>query len=157
MSGEVGVCSEEQCEDAEDEQGDLRKLCQRAGEEDSIEDDGLLRSEDEIGDGGRAADRAEEAGRGEAGFDRAAAEGEQVDGDDQDRRQDDDDFGQCEVEELGVGDHHAPPRRPTNSGELRAGVMTFSSICGYRPMATLVQMRMIAPRRSGSEMGGHGP
>ncbi len=127
------VRREEQGEDGEHEQRDLDKMRERIGEERAVEDIRLRGRENNAHDGDGAAEGCEKRGDREARVRRALAQKQKIDGHGDQRGGDDDDLRQRQLQKLGVVDgvHCQPPwRRPSNSGEFRAGTMMFRSICG---------------------------
>ena len=131
--GEGGVCGEQEGADGEDEERDLDQVGEWAGNESAVEDVCLRGGQQNAEDGAGTADRRQAGGYGEAGAGRLPANDEEVDGHDDESRNDDDDLGDGELQELRVVNRvhcQLPLRRPSKSGELSAGTMMLRSNCG---------------------------
>ena len=121
--GEGGVGGEEEGEDGEGEEGDLDEVSEGVGDKDAIEEGGLRGREEDLQDGGGAAEGAEGGGEGEAGVE-GFCSNRQVNCHHDEGGEDEDDLRRGEADELGVGsgDHcQLPERRGAKSGELSAG------------------------------------
>ena len=133
MLRKVGIDRKQQGKDCQDKQCNLDQMRQRIRNQHAIRNVCLRRSEDQAEDCPNAAERTEDGGGGESDPRPAGAQEQKVGCQRNQGRDDDDDFRQCELQQLrivGRGHRQPPWRRPLNSGEFSAGTITFRRIWG---------------------------